>query len=63
MESKDLVESLEAIVNEAIIVFNKDERYLIENDLGERCICARFAIILTEVLRRTQYKELSLIHI
>lgn len=57
MESKDLIESLEAIVNEAIIVFNEDERYLIENDLSERCICARFAIILTEVLRHTQYKE------
>lgn len=57
MESKNLIESLEAIVNEVIIVFNEDERYLIENDLSERCICARFAIILTEVLRHTQYEE------
>ena len=57
MGSRELVKSLEAIVNEAIIVFNEDERYLIENDLSERCICARFAIILTQVLRNTQYKE------
>lgn len=57
MESRELIESLEDIVCEAISVFNEQERYLIENDLSERCICARFAVTLTEVLRHTQYHE------
>ena len=52
-----MIADLENIVCEAIRVFNEQERYLIENDLSERCVCARFAMTLSEILRHTQYKE------
>lgn len=41
----------------AINSFNLHERYLIENDLCERCICSRFAMHLEKALRRSSFKE------
>lgn len=49
--------TLKGIVYSAISTFNKDERYLIKNDLSERCICARFAMHLTEALKGTEYSD------
>jgi len=43
-------ENLLSMVNTATDKFNFNERYLIENDLSERCICARFAMYLQNEL-------------
>lgn len=45
------------IVDDAIESFNQQERYLIETDLSERCICARFALHLSETIRGTDFKD------
>jgi len=45
------------IIDKAITLFQEKERYLIEKDLSERCICARFAICLTKVLESTEYRD------
>lgn len=39
---------LKRIVDNAITTFNNNELYLLENDLSERCICAKFAIYLQD---------------
>lgn len=57
MEDNNLIISLKNIVEQAIDTFNVQERYLMENDLSERCMCARFAMHLTEALRGTPYHE------
>lgn len=57
MEDNNLTISLKNIVEQAIDTFNVQERYLMENDLSERCMCARFAMRLTEALRGTPYHE------
>ncbi len=49
--------SLYDIVNRAILTFNEQEKYLLENDLSERCICARFAMHLSNALQGTEYSE------
>ena len=49
--------SLDGLVPEAIRIFNEKEKYLIENDLSERCICARFAMCLSDVLEGTRYRD------
>ncbi|MCD8326162.1 MAG: hypothetical protein LUC90_05615 [Lachnospiraceae bacterium] len=49
--------SLKDIVDKAIKTFNEQEKYLLENDLSERCICARFAMHLSNVLKGTEYSE------
>ena len=36
-------QELMEIVDVAIKEFNSKEKYLIKNDLSERCICAKFA--------------------
>lgn len=54
-QQNDLLE----IVQKAIELFGKNDRYLIENDLSERCICARFAICLTTALENTSYSSYS----
>lgn len=48
-------DQLKEIVRSAISAFNDKEKYLIENDLSERCICARFAMYLEDALRNTDY--------
>ena len=45
------------IVDAAIKEFNRKEKYLIENDLSERCICARFAMYLSKALTNTRYQD------
>lgn len=49
--------NLKNIVEKAISSFNVKEKYLIENDLSERCICARFAMYLTKALVGTRYDD------
>ena len=49
--------NLKNIVEKAISSFNVKEKYLIEHDLSERCICARFAIYLTKALSGTRYDD------
>lgn len=44
------------IVDAAISEFNINEKYLIENDLSERCICARFAMYLSRALIDSRYE-------
>ena len=48
---------LRTIVDEAISSINELDSYLIENDLSERCICARFALHLTKALENTSYNN------
>lgn len=48
---------LRTIVDEAISSFNELDSYLIENDLSERCICARFALHLTKALENISYNN------
>ena len=54
-QQNDLLE----IVQKAIDLFRENDGYLIENDLSERCICARFAICLTAALENTLYSSYS----
>lgn len=42
------------LVEDAIAEFNQNEQYLLEVDLSERCICARFAMYLEKQLRACQ---------
>lgn len=44
-------------VEEALDAFNANESYLIEHDVSERCICAKFAAYLEKTLLSTQYKN------
>lgn len=53
----ETVTTLKGIVQNAILSFNRSERYLIRNDMSERCICARFAMHLTEALKGTEYSD------
>lgn len=45
------------LVKIAITCFNMNERYSLENDLSERCICAKFAAYLQEIIRTSEYKD------
>lgn len=53
----DYIADLKNIVKEAVNNFNENEEYLIKTDLSERCICARFAMSLTDVLADTRYRD------
>lgn len=46
---------LKEIVEQAIREFNSSERYLLEKDLSERCICSKFAEYLGKALSGTKY--------
>ena len=48
---------LENIVINAVNAFNENEKYLIENRLSERCMCARFAMHLTKALTNTPFSD------
>lgn len=53
-ENPEIVHSFELqmeLVTAAVREFNRREHYLIENDLSERCMCARFAMYLEYQLR------------
>jgi len=41
------------VLERTIRRFNKNERYLMENKLCERCICAQFAMYLNRSIRRS----------
>ena len=45
------------ILKKSLAHFNTQEQYLIQNDLSERCICARFAMHLTQALQETVYQD------
>lgn len=45
------------IVENAIKLFEKKDKYLVENDLSERCICSKFAMRLESVLMATPYSS------
>lgn len=46
-----------ALMQAAVDCFNRKERYLLENDLSERCICARFAGYLERQLHKNGLRE------
>ena len=49
---------LRSLVDRAICQFNVQDAILLEKNLSERCICARFAYHLqTEILQNYKYKE------
>lgn len=48
---------LKRIVSTAVESFNSCEKYLLENDLSERCVCARFAMHLSKALIGTDYHD------
>lgn len=48
---------LKNIVEIAIGRFNASENYLLDKDLSERCICAKFAMYLEKALVNTQYSD------
>ena len=49
---------LKRIVDNAITIFNNNELYLLENDLSERCIYAKFAIYLqNEISASYDYQD------
>ena len=45
------------LVERTIRRFNRQEQQLLENDLCERCICARFAMYLERALRFSSFKH------
>ena len=48
---------LKNIVETAINQFNDSESYLLDRDLSERCICAKFAMYLEKTLDNTRYAD------
>lgn len=48
---------LQNIVEQAISQFNDLENYLLDRDLSERCICAKFAVYLERALENTRYSD------
>lgn len=57
MSMPECQQELMEIVDVAIKEFNSKEKYLIKNDLSERCICAKFAIHLSKALKNTRYQD------
>lgn len=51
---------LQQLVQNAISHFNANEKYLIENRLCERCICAKFAMYLERVISRSFYRDYTI---
>lgn len=45
------------VVNAAINSFNQNEKYLIEKDLSERCICSKFAFYIEKALCNSELSE------
>ncbi len=45
------------LVRIAINEFNQKEKYLLKNDLSERCICAQFAMYLSKCLINSEYTD------
>lgn len=45
------------ILEMAISKFNKNDVYLIENDLSERCICSRLAFYIQQILMDSHFND------
>lgn len=45
------------IIEEAIRKFNENEKYLLENDLSERCICAKFMSYLEHEIKGSPFYD------
>lgn len=45
------------IIRSAITSFNEKETYLIESDLSERCICAKFAFYLKKAIQDSEFRD------
>lgn len=54
---EDIKIELKSIVDKALNSFNQSEKYLIENNLSERCICSRLMLHLTNALRQTEFSD------
>lgn len=52
-------QKLRNIVNLAISKFNEREKYLIENNLSERCICSKFAMYLSNEISNSEFYNYS----
>lgn len=48
----DEQDKLLEIVQKSIDAFNDSEQYLIKNDLSERCICAKYAMLFIHCVGR-----------
>lgn len=57
MRMPEYQQELMEIINISIDEFNNKEKYLIKNDLSERCICAKFAMYLSKALINTRYQD------
>lgn len=55
----EVQQRLKNIVNLAINKFNEREKYLIENNLSERCICSKFAMYLTNEISNSEFNNYS----
>ena len=51
----EVQQKLKNIVNLAINKFNEREKYLIENNLSERCICSKFAEYLSIEIKSSEF--------
>ena len=45
------------VLESAIECFNNNEKYLIENDLSERCLCSKFAMYIERALVGTEFND------
>lgn len=48
---------LKDIVEQAVAKFNHCEKYLLENNLSERCICSKFAVYLEREIKLSEYSN------
>ena len=55
--SYQLNDKCNLLVQQAIQTFNENERFLIENDLSERCICAKFATYLKSEIENSEFSD------
>ena len=59
MSNQDLNSVIAAIMQDSIDNFNKNELYLLEHDVSERCICAKFACYVDIELHRRNLSQYS----
>ena len=49
-------EKIKQLVEKTINKFNQNEKYLMENDLSERCICAKFMSYLERAIENSDFR-------
>lgn len=49
-------EKIKQLVEKTINKFNQNEKYLMENDLSERCICAKFMSYLERTIENSDFR-------